>query len=199
MNHRFQCRCGTVQGQILHSQRGVRAVCYCGDCQAYAHVLGQAERVLDPLGGTDVVATQSSCVEFTSDTQALACLSLSPKGLLRWYARCCSTPIANTPRNWKIPYVGLVHTCLGQPEPMERSYPKVQMRAFTKNAKGRPPRADLLSGASGFAGLLLRLTAARLGGGYKATPFFDSEGLPAATVVVAERAAVEEARRATRS
>ncbi len=59
MNHRFQCRCGALQGEVLRPERGVRAVCYCGDCQTYAHLLGEASLVLDPLGGTDVVATPS--------------------------------------------------------------------------------------------------------------------------------------------
>jgi hypothetical protein len=117
MIHRFQCQCGTLKGEITQPDKGVRAVCYCRDCQTYAELLGHPQRVLDPLGGTDVVATQARYIRLTSGTEALACLSLSPKGLLRWYAQCCSTPIANTPRNWKLPYVGLVHTCLGHPGP----------------------------------------------------------------------------------
>ena len=196
MNHRFQCRCGARQGEIGQPDRAMRAVCYCGDCQAYAHVLGPPEAVLDPLGGTDIVATQSRFVTFTSTTQSMACISLSPRGLLRWYAKCCSTPIANTPRNWKLPYVGLVHTCLRQPEPLEQSFPKVHLRVNARSAKGRPPRADGLNGIARFAGLVLRLAGSRLSGGYKATALFDAKGRPIVEVIVAPRAAVEEARRA---
>lgn len=174
----------------------MRAVCYCGDCRAYAHVLGQPDRVLDTLGGTDVVATDSRYVRFTSGKQSLACLSLSPGGLLRWYAGCCNTPIANTPRNWKLPYVGLVHTCLNHPQPMTRSFPEVRMRVFTRKAKGRPPRFNPISAVTGFTGLMLRLTASRLRGGYRGSPFFDENGVPATDVVVATRDAVEQARRA---
>ena len=197
MKHRFQCQCGAVQGEVDQPERAVRAVCYCRDCQAYARLLGQPQRVLDPLGGTDVVATQSKYVKFTSGMHLLACLSLSPRGLLRWYAKCCSTPIANTPRDWKVPYVGLVHTCLRQPEPLERSFPQVQMRVNTKSANGRPPSTGALGSMASFARLALRLTGSRLGGSYKATPFFGATGVPIAPVVVAPRAAVEEARRAT--
>ena len=197
MNHRFQCQCGAIQGEIDQPQRGVRAVCYCGDCQAYAHLLGQPQRVLDPLGGTDIVAMQSRYVRFTSGTQALACLSLSPKGLLRWYASCCGTPIANTPRDWKLPYAGMVHACLHRPDPLEQSFPAVQMRVNTRSAKSEPPRTNQLKAMARFAGLALRLTGSRLAGGYKATPFFDASGTPIAEVVVASRAAVEQARRAT--
>ena len=195
MSHRFQCQCGALQGEIGQPERGLRAVCYCGDCQAYAHLLGKPQFVLDPLGGTDVVAIQSRYVSFTTGTQTLACLSLSPRGLLRWYAKCCSTPIANTPRNWKLPYVGLVHTCLRQPEPLEQSFPEVQMHVNTGRAKGRPPRVGRVGGMARFAGLALRLAGSRLNGAYRETPFFDAEGVPIAEVVVAPRAAVEEARR----
>jgi len=196
MNHPFQCRCGTLQGEISHPEHGMRAVCYCGDCQAYAHLLGQPQQVLDRQGGTDVVATHARYVVFTSGTHALACLSLSPRGLLRWYARCCGTPIANTPRNWKLPYVGMVHTCLRQPEPLERSFPEVQMRVNRKRAKGETARAGGLVGMVRFGGLALRLIASRLGGGYDRTPFFDRNGLPVAEAVVAPQAEVQAARRA---
>ncbi len=196
MVYRFQCRCGELTGEISQPDRSLRAVCYCGDCQAYAHVLGPPQSVLDPQGGTDVLATNAGHVKFTSGTQTLACLSLSPRGLLRWYASCCSTPIGNTPRNWKLPYVGLVHTCLRQPDPLEQTFPTVQLRVNTKAARGRPPRDGSLGGMARFAGLMLRLSGSRFSGGYKATPFFDTHGEPIAEVVVTPRAAVEDARRA---
>lgn len=196
MSHPFQCRCGALRGEISRPRQGVRAACYCGDCQTYAHLLGEPQRVLDLQGGTEVVATHARNLMFTSDTQALACLSLSPRGLLRWYARCCGTPIANTPRNWKLPYVGLVHTCLRQPEPLERSFPEVQLRANRKKAKGDVPRDTRLGGMARFGGLALHLIASRLGGGYRQTPFFERNGAPVADVVVATRDEVEAARRA---
>jgi hypothetical protein len=197
MNHRFQCQCGAVTGEVDHPERSVRAVCYCSDCQTYAHLLGHPERVLDELGGTDVIATQSSNVRFTSGTQALTCLSLSPGGLLRWYASCCGTPIANTPRDWKLPYAGLVHTCLRQPEPMERSFPRVQLRVNTKRARARPPRDNSVAGMVSFARVVLGLVASRLRGGYRASPFFRADGSPVADVAVAPRERVDAARRAS--
>ncbi|WP_367280457.1 dienelactone hydrolase family protein [Ramlibacter sp.] len=36
MNHRFQCRCAAVRGEVGQPQRGVRAVCDCTDFQACA-------------------------------------------------------------------------------------------------------------------------------------------------------------------
>jgi len=193
MVHRFQCRCGTLQGELDAPGSGVRGVCYCRDCRAYAHVLGQPEGVLDPWGGTDLVATQSRYVRFTAGAGSLACLSLSPRGLLRWYASCCNTPIANTPRDWKLPYAGMVHTCLERPEPMERSFPRVEARVNVKSALGTPPQEGR-GGMMRYAALMLRLLVSRISGGYRRSPFFDAAGAPVAQVVVPPRETVDAAR-----
>jgi hypothetical protein len=197
MSHPFQCRCGALQGEVAEPGQGVRAVCYCKDCQAYARLLGEPQRVLDALGGTDMVATQSTCVRFTAGVENLACLSLSPRGLLRWYASCCGTPIANTPRDWRLPYAGMVHTALRQPQPLERSFPRVQMQVNTKSAHGKPPPVNKVAGMARLARLMLRLAAARLRGRHTDTPFFDTQGKPVVEVTVAPREAVEAARRAS--
>lgn len=196
MKHRFQCVCGQVAGEMEAPQRAMRAVCYCRDCQAYAHLLGHPERVLDALGGTDIVATHAKHVQITRGMESLACLSLSPNGLLRWYSRCCNTPIANTPRDWKLPYIGFVHTCLRQPDPLERSFPKVEMRINTKSAHGTPPKDNSPAGFARFFGLVLRLAASRMAGGARSHPFFGAQGSPVVAIQVAQRGAVDAARKA---
>lgn len=196
MAHRFQCRCGKLQGEIAQPAPALRAVCYCRDCQAYAHLLGEPQRVLDAQGGTDIVAMQSSNVRLTAGQEWLACLSLSPRGLLRWYAGCCRTPIANTPRDWKLPYAGMVHSCLERPQPIEPSFPAVQLQVNTGSAHGPVPRVGKLSGMARLARLMLRLLAARARGAYRQTPFFDANGAPVVEVKVAEREAVAQAKRA---
>ena len=112
MSYPLRCRCGNVRGELLRPEHTLHAVCYCRDCQAYAHALGDAAGILDDAGGTEVIATQAGNVRFTAGTQSLACLSLTEGGLLRWYASCCRTPIANTPRDMRLPYAGLMHNCL---------------------------------------------------------------------------------------
>lgn len=194
--HPLQCRCGTLRGELAHPSSALRAVCYCKDCQAYAHVLGQPEATLDPIGGTDIVATQSRYLRFTAGTHALACLSLSPRGLLRWYAGCCRTPIANTPRDWRVPYVGLVHTCLRQPLAMELSFPEAQLHTNGKSAHGAAPGGNSVAGWTRLLGLMLRLGGDRLRGSYRVSPLFDAEGRPLAQPTVAAREQVEAARRA---
>jgi len=194
--HPFQCRCGTLRGEVDEPHRAMRAVCYCRDCRTYAHWLGQTQDVLDAVGGTDIVATQARYVRLTAGGPSLACMSLSPRGLLRWYASCCGTPIANTPRDPKLPYVGLVHTALARVQPLEASFPPVQMDINTKSALGPTPHRGGPGAIAKFAAMMLRLASARFTGAYRATPFFDADGAPVSAVQVPPLVEVETARRA---
>jgi len=180
MNHPLRCRCGTLQGHVSAPQQAMaRGVCYCKDCQAYAHFLGRADAVLDVHGGTDVIAIHPQHVVIDQGLDALACMSMSPRGLLRWYASCCRTPIGNTSRNASTAYVGLVHTCLeGAGVPIERSFGPVTLRLNVSSAT--TPVAErsrqLLGGALRFVSTVF---GARLSGSYKRSPFFDADsGMP---------------------
>src|SRR5579863_6166320 len=130
MQHPLQCRCGKIQGWVADAHRANRVVCYCRDCQAFARVLGQANLTLDAQGGSDIVQTLPKNVTFTAGADALACLRLTDKGMVRWYADCCKTPIGNTLENHKISFVGLLHDCLDNPEqPLQRSFGAVRTYA----------------------------------------------------------------------
>lgn len=196
MKHKFQCRCGNVAGEVMEPHKAIRGVCYCKDCQAYANALGQRQSVLDDCGGTDVVATQSKYVVFTQGLQALACLSLSEKGLLRWYAACCNTPIANTLRNHRVPYVGLVHSCLGSNAEITGTFGAVQMQLNTKGALSSPTwkASGKLAALGKFVPSLL---LGRLTGSYKVSPFFDStQGNPIVKPRVLSQSELQQARSA---
>jgi len=179
MNHPLRCQCGTLRGYVSHPAAVSRGVCYCKDCQAYAHFLGKADDILDEMGGTDVVATLSKYVTFTQGLEALACMSLTETGMLRWYASCCNTAVGNTSRNFKVAHVGLVHTCLKDPsKPLESSFGPVRMRVNTKNARGKP-RSMPISTIASVLRFLGSLVHARLDGSYRRTPFFDpNRGTP---------------------
>jgi len=191
MSHPLQCRCGAVQGVLAHPERAVRAVCYCKDCQAFAAFLGKADQILDRLGGTDVIAVHPADVSFTAGQAQLACLSLSDTGLLRWYARCCNTPIGNLGRNPKVAHVGLIHNCVGAtPAALDAAFGPVRMRVNTGSAYGRPPAMPLglLTTMPRYAWHLLR---ARLDGSYRRNPFFkDGQGTPLAPPLVLSRDAI---------
>ena len=119
-HHRLQCECGRFQGRVDLIAVVNRGTCYCKDCQAFAYFLGRAERILDERGGSDIVQTSPQAVQFTRGAENLACVRLTPKGLMRWYARCCNTPIGNTLSNYRMSFVGLLHACLVDPGALAR-------------------------------------------------------------------------------
>ena len=182
MNHPLRCRCGKLTGNVSHPEKASRGVCYCKDCQAFAHFLGTPGGILDDMGGTDVIATLPKYVTFTQGVEALSCMSLSETGMLRWYAGCCNTPIGNTSRDFRFSHVGLIHTCLKDPSrTLEASFGPVRMRVNAKHAKGKPASMTISTIASivRFLSLLIR---ARLDGSYRQTPFFASDrGTPVVT------------------
>ncbi|SHG53508.1 DUF6151 family protein [Massilia sp. CF038] len=185
MEHPLECSCGKVKGLVSHPDQAVRAVCYCADCQAFARFLGKPDQILDPLGGTDVTAVTPEQVRFTAGQDMLACMSLSEQGLLRWYARCCNTPLGNINRNIKVAHVGLIHNCLGTPQAIEAAFGPIQMHNSTKNARGTPapiPFGTLKT----IPRFVWQLVRARVDGSYRRNPFFkDAQGTPLATPVIA--------------
>jgi hypothetical protein len=104
----LRCRCGEVRGWVVDaSPRTVnRVVCYCDDCQAFAHRIGRAD-LLDPHGGSDIVQLAPASLTFVRGQDRIVGLRLTPKGLFRWYTSCCHTPVGNT-LSPAIPFVGIV-------------------------------------------------------------------------------------------
>ena len=180
MNHPLQCQCGTLKGYVSPPKMANRGVCYCKDCQAFARFLERpGDAVLNELGGTEIVATLPKHVHFTQGLEALVCMSLSDHGLLRWYTSCCNTPIGNTPRDFKISYVGLIHSCLAKRSPsLEDSFGPVRMVLQTKSAKGQvkpTPISNFLT----MLRIMKSVIATRLSGNYKRNPFFvEDSGAP---------------------
>jgi hypothetical protein len=179
MNHPLQCRCGTLKGYVDTAKPVNRAVCYCKDCQAFAHYLGRPSEILDSNGGTDVIQTVPAKVTFTQGREALACMRLKEKGLVRWYANCCNTPIGNTAANYRVSFVGLIHNCLESPPvSLNDSFGPVRMWSFTKSAKTKVD-ASSIGMVPGILRLIAMVLRARLDGAYKRTPFFLVEtGVP---------------------
>jgi hypothetical protein len=197
MNHPLRCQCGMLQGHVSHTETVCRGVCYCKDCQAYAHFLGKPGEILDEMGGSDVIATLPQYVTFTQGIESLTCMSLSDRGMLRWYASCCNTPIGNTARDFKVSHVGLLHNCLQDPSSnLDSAFGPVRMRVGMKSAKGTP-QAMGTSTTISILRFMARLIRARLDGSYKRTPFFDpANGGPRVSPQVltkTERAVLEEA------
>lgn len=181
MTHPLKCRCGTVQGAVAEPKLANHAVCYCKDCQAFAHFLARPGDILDERGGTTVFQTLPKYVTITWGSEALASVRLTNKGLIRWYTRCCSTPIGNTAATPKLSFVGLVHSCLeGSKASLEESFGPVRAVVNTHSAKGNPKPTSRGMAAT-LAWLIPAMIKARIDGGYKKTPFFHIDsGAPVA-------------------
>ena len=109
-NLSFACDCGTVTGTMLGAgpDQGDHVVCHCTDCQNLTHHLGHAERVLDAHGGTSLYQTRCARMRLDTGRERLACLHLTDAPTLRWYAACCRTPLFNTFKNGKLPFITIL-------------------------------------------------------------------------------------------
>ncbi|MDE2408362.1 MAG: hypothetical protein KGL91_10940 [Xanthomonadaceae bacterium] len=171
---KLACRCGQVQGEIDPARSYARATCYCRDCRAFARWLGGAG-LLDAAGGSDILAMAPDGLRLTRGADQLACMSLGPRGLLRWYARCCRTPMGNLPRNPKLFYLGVPVAALAAPAAdVDQTYgPPGRIRINPESATGNvlPTRMASLRGT---LRIVRKLLAARLAGRSRSV-FFDAE------------------------
>ena len=105
----LRCQCGAVRGVASNvaASAGLRFVCYCKDCQAFARFLERPE-ILNVAGGTDLFQMPMGRVNLSAGMDALRCVSFSGS-VLRWYTGCCRTPIGNT-AGPRFPVIGLVHS-----------------------------------------------------------------------------------------
>ena len=156
----LRCRCGQVSGIVTDaSQRTVnRVVCYCDDCQAFAHQLGRAD-LLDAKGGSDIVQVAPASVTFVQGQHLIAVLRLTAKGLLRCHTTCCNTPIGNT-LSPAVPFVGILAQAFETgPQKADDVFGAPVGAIFGKCAIGQPP-----AGSTGMnLSLLLRAIGKVLG------------------------------------
>lgn len=173
----ISCRCGQFGAKLknVSPKTGSHVQCYCKDCQAGAIALG-AEDTLMPRNGSDIYQTIPSNLEPTKGQEHLACLRLSPKGLMRWYASCCDTPVFNTLGGTKLAFVGVSVPAM-RGDAIDKAIGKVVAVVHTKDAPfGKEPLKDYGFNKAGF-GVLSRHFGALMRGQAKDTPLF-KDGLP---------------------
>ena len=190
----LRCRCGAVRGRVLGppARETRRVVCYCDDCRAFARFLGREGDVLDAHGGTDLLQLSPARLRLEAGADRVACLRLGPRGLLRWYAGCCATPLGNTLATRQLPFLGLVTAALDADD--RARLPPVARRVFARHARGEPP-PDAAAGAPPAMAVAIawQLLRWRLRGDHRRSPFFGDDGGPAApprVLAPAERAAL---------
>lgn len=167
----WRCECGNVIAKIAAGASS-RAVCYCNDCQAFVRHFGR-ETLLSEAGGSDVIQVLPDQVTFVEGEENIALLRLSPKGLFRWYAACCGTPMCNTASTPRLPLASFLVPRLDDPEAAGPVLAHVQR----KSARGPVPVDGKGVGPliAGFAG---RALVALGSGRWRITPFFKPDGTP---------------------
>jgi len=174
MMHDMQCKCGELRGHIHGKGVSSRVICYCSDCQAFAKFLGRQDDVLDAHGGTEIVQVAQPRLAFSQGKANLAAVRLSEKGIVRWYAACCNTPIGNTLANPKVSFIGLIHAVLDR-ERLDADFGTRVAVVNVDSATGDPKPKP-----KGFLGTILRflwiILSTRIGGTYKKSPLFDESG-----------------------
>ena len=178
----LRCGCGALRG-VLRSvapRGGNRCICYCDDCQSFAHFLGRAESILDPHGGTDIFQTTAR-LELSAGVQQLACMQLRQGSrVVRWYAGCCRTPIGNTVVTPRMPFVGLIHSCMdfdATGSTADSVLGPVRGSVFRRFARGDPAELAPRLGAIQILRVVRLVLAARLRRDRR-SPFFDVSGQP---------------------
>jgi hypothetical protein len=140
--------------------------------------------VLDDRGGTDACMLMPAQVTISQGSEQIRCIRLSPKGLYRWYAACCNTPLGNTlgPR---IPVLILVHSCMDHAasgHSREQVVGPAKIRIMARFAKGGvPPGAHAKVPASMLPRIAVHIARGLLGRKAQPSPFFDAAGKPRST------------------
>ncbi|WP_428036543.1 DUF6151 family protein [Amphritea sp.] len=177
--HRVQCKCGALQGHIQGAGTCSRVVCYCADCRAFTKYLGCSDEALDAQGGSEIVQLAQPRVVFSQGQEHLAVMRLSEKGLLRWYADCCKTPIGNTLANPKVSFIGLIRPFLDQ-SMIEKDFGSSIAVVNVDSAIG-----ELKPVQKGLFGVILRfiwmVLPIRLSGQYRRSQLFTESGEPVVT------------------
>jgi len=195
----LQCSCGSLRGVVagVTPRRSNRLVCMCDDCQTYAHWLGRAAEVLDPHGGTEVVQVTPAMLQITEGIEHLQCARLSPKGLHRWYAACCKTPLANT-LGAKMPFVGIIHLALRSGDDAMPSDADIGPILARVNARFGHGAVGADAHARAPFGFILRsigkLARDALHRAHRPSPFFDDKGDPVVEPTVLSKQARLEAK-----
>jgi hypothetical protein len=168
-------------------------VCYCDDCQAYAHWLGRAD-LLDAHGGSDLVQVAPQALRIEHGQEHIRGVRLSQNGLYRWYASCCNTPVGNTMRP-TIPFVGItVQSFAGGPTLATEVFGPARGAILGKFALGDAPAEVRRLNLGLLLGSIARVLGWRLRGKAWPHPFFEratvSPRYPITCLTLSERDAL---------
>ncbi|MDO3388340.1 DUF6151 family protein [Gilvimarinus sp. SDUM040013] len=172
----LKCFCGQVSGSLeIVPSASFHVHCLCCDCQSYARFLKNQERILDEHGGSELFQTYPSLMKITAGAEHIAGVQLAPKGIYRWYASCCNTPVANTLGKASVPFVGVSvkFMCFANEQEKLSALGPVTLKAFGKYAVDEMPKdAHPRFPPSFLPKILWFMFKGKIGGKNKPSPFF---------------------------
>jgi hypothetical protein len=170
----FSCSCGQLAGMLIAPgpANGDHLACHCTDCQNFARYLGADARVLQAHGGTQLYQGRCAKMRLTKGADKLACLHLTDKPTLRWYASCCRTPMFNSFANGRIPYLTtLVANC--DPRQAETALGPVIGHLMLPDTINDPQAMPRMSFAKLMCRFFGRIIKDLVSGDRKRSPLFD--------------------------
>lgn len=138
----LKCHCGQVKGTLnVVSGCFFHVECLCSDCQKFANHLGNADKILNEYGGTELFQTYPAYLNITVGNDKISCVQLKQKGLYRWHTACCNMPLGNTMNSAKIPFVGISVKLMqfANEEQKNSILGPVTLKAFGKDSIGEMP------------------------------------------------------------
>ena len=177
----FACDCATVTGAMrVASGEGDYVVCHCTDCQNLTRHLDH-EQLLDAHGGTALYQTRCARMRIDTGRDELACLHLTDAPTLRWYAACCRTPLFNTFKNGKLPFITIL-TAACDPGRRDQAFGPLRGHLFTQDAIGDASQLPKMSMVTLMRRFFARAIKDLVSGDRRRSPLFDAKTLePIAT------------------
>jgi hypothetical protein len=174
-----KCICGKVTGLF----RGLSAAstnhvrCACKGCQAYAHFLGRTDDMLDAQGFSHIFQMNPAGFEIRQGLEQVACMKVTPTGPLRWYTRCCNTPLGNTLPTGKVPFLGVLPICTGHKGTSDAVVAMVGPVRASLNGKPPVRLRERVRTVGMLARFLVLMIGWRLGTRKGHSPLFDADTL----------------------
>ncbi|HWT41097.1 MAG TPA: DUF6151 family protein [Sphingopyxis sp.] len=174
----FACACGAISGTLLDvgPGQGDHVVCHCTDCQDLTRHLGHAERVLDAHGGSALYQSRCARLRIETGRERLACVHLTDKPTLRWYASCCGMPLFNTYANGKLPYITTQFAAC-DPTTRDALVGPPRGHLFTQDGIGDTSALPAMSMARLMRRFFPRMIRDLLSGDRRRCPLFDAKTL----------------------
>ena len=174
---KLECLCGKVKGNTknVNANSGTRIVCCCDDCQKFAQYLNRENDILDQYGGTDLFQMPMSHLNVIEGNELIGCIRLSDKGMHRWYAKCCNTPIGNT-LGAGVPFIGVVHNFMANTHTRDMDLGESRGHIQTKFALKTVPQRKQGSSFKVNMRSLFKLIVWKINGFNKPSVFFNENG-----------------------